>query len=71
VAVAVLPGRTLDHRASDPELIDRTPVLSTRLGPQELCLLTELAAEFNTSRSNLIRLLLVEGLLELRDCRKA
>jgi hypothetical protein len=30
-------------------------------------LLAELAAEFNTSRSNLCRRLVVQGLIELRD----
>jgi hypothetical protein len=30
-------------------------------------LLTELAAEFNTSRSNLCRRLVVQGLIALRD----
>ena len=30
-------------------------------------LLTELATEFNTSRSNLCRRLVVQGLIELRD----
>ena len=67
MTAAVLPGRVLDERASDPELIDKTPVLSARLGPAEMRLLTELAAEFNTSRSNLCRRLLVQGLIELRD----
>jgi hypothetical protein len=67
VTAAVLPGRVLDERASDPELIDKTPVLSVRLGPAEMRLLTELATEFNTSRSNLCRRLVVQGLIELRD----
>ena len=59
-----LPGRA---RASDPELIEMTPALSARLGPAEMRLLSELAAESNTSRSNLCRQLLVQGLLDLRD----
>jgi hypothetical protein len=49
----------------------RTPPLSTRLGPEEMDLLTNLAAEFNLTRSNLTRRLLVEGLLELRDRSRA
>ena len=69
--MAVLPGSVLDQRASDPDLIERTPVLSARLGPQEMRLLAELAAELNTSRSNLTRRLVVEGLLELRNRRSA
>ena len=69
--MAVLPGCVLDQRASDPDLIERTPVLSARLGPQEMRLLAELAAELNTSRSNLTRRLVVEGLLELRNRRSA
>ncbi len=67
MAAAVLPGQVLDNRASDPKLIDKTPVLSARLGPEEMRLLTELAAEFNTSRSNLCRRLVVQGLIALRD----
>ena len=67
MAAAVLPGQVLDNRASDPELIDKTPVLSARLGPEEMRLLTELAAEFKTSRSNLCRRLVVQGLIALRD----
>ena len=63
----LLPGRILDARASDPRLIEKTPVLSARLGPAEMRLLTKLAAEFNTSRSNLCRRLVVQGLIALRD----
>ena len=67
----MLPGMTLDPRAYDPVLKVKTPPLSTRLGPEEMRLLAELAAELNTSRSNLTRRLLVEGLLELRNRRLA
>ena len=67
----MLPGMTLDPRAYDPMLKAKTPPLSTRLGPKEMNLLTNLAAEFNLTRSNLTRRLLVEGLLELRDRRRA
>jgi hypothetical protein len=69
--VAVLPGCVLDQRASDPDLIERTPVLSARLGPEEMHLLAELASELKTTRSNLTRRLLVQGLLELGDRREA
>lgn len=67
MAVAELPGQVLDQRASDPVLIDKTPVLSARLGPEEMQLLADLAKEFKTSRSNLTRRLLVQGLIALRD----
>jgi hypothetical protein len=66
MTASALPGRVLDTRASDPELIEKTPVLSARLGPAEMRLLSELAAEFNTSRSNLCRRLVVQGLISLR-----
>jgi hypothetical protein len=67
VVAKLLPGRVLDSRACDPELISKTPVISTRLGPAEMDLLADMAAEFNTTRSNLCRRLVVKGLLELRD----
>ena len=67
----MLPGMTLDPRAYDPVLKAKTSPLSTRLGPEEMRLLAELAAELHTSRSNLTRRLLVEGLLELRNRRLA
>jgi hypothetical protein len=41
--------------------------LSARLGPKELRLLDLIAAQLNTSRSNLARRLLVQALIELRD----
>jgi hypothetical protein len=67
----MLPGMTLDPRAYDPVLKAKTPPLSTRLGPEETKLLTKLAAEFNLTRSNLARRLLVEGLLALRGRHRA
>ena len=63
----MLPGTTLDRRASDPELKAKTPLMVARLGPQELALLQELAEEFGMTRSNLARRLVVKGLVELRD----
>ena len=65
----MLPGMTLDPRAYDPVLKVKTPPLSTRLGPEEMDLLTKLAAEFSLTRSNLTRRLLVEGLLKLQQQR--
>lgn len=62
----MLPGMTLDARASDPVLIKKTPPIATRLGPQEMRLLAEMAVEFETTRSNLARRLLVERLVQLR-----
>ena len=67
----MLPGMTLDKQAYDLALKAKTPPLSTRLGPEETKLLTKLAAEFNLTRSNLARRLLVEGLLELRGRHRA
>lgn len=67
MTASFLPGRTLDGRASDPVLIEKTPTLTTRLGPEELQLLHALADEFETTRSNLARRLVVKGLIELRD----
>ena len=62
----MIPGMTLDQRSYDPVLKSKTPPLSTRLGPEETKLLTKLAADFNLTRSNLARRLLVEGLLQLQ-----
>ena len=65
----MIPGMTLDQRSYDPVLKSKTPPLSTRLGPEEMDLLTKLAAEFSLTRSNLTRRLLVEGLLKLQQQR--
>ena len=67
MSAAVLPGKVLDQRASDPWLIDKTPVLSARLGPKEMLLLREFADELGISRSLLARRLVVQGLIALRD----
>jgi hypothetical protein len=63
----MLPGTTLDRRSYDPTLGERSMPLSARLGPKELRLLDLIAAQLNTSRSNLARRLLVQALIELRD----
>lgn len=65
--VAVLPGEILDQRASDPLLMERTPVLSARLGPTELALLQAMALELGLTRSSLTRRLVVKGLVELQE----
>ena len=62
-------GRVLDARASDPELKERSPKVTTRLGNQELALLLELAETHGMTRSSLARRLLVKGLLELLEER--
>ncbi len=71
MTAAVLPGRVLDARASDPELVEKTPVVSTRLGPAEMDLLRDMAMQIGVTRSNLTRRLLVQALLELRNERRA
>jgi hypothetical protein len=67
----MLPGTTLDRRSYDPALGKKSMPLSARLGPTERRLLDEMAAQLNTSRSNLARRLLVQALLELRLERQA
>ena len=67
----MLPGTTLDRRSYDPALGKESMPLSARLGPTERRLLDEMAAQLNTSRSNLARRLLVQALLELRLERQA
>jgi hypothetical protein len=50
---------------------EKSMPLCARLGPEELSLLRAMAEEFDTSRSNLARRLLVQALIELRHKRWA
>ena len=61
----MLPGTTLDCRASDPVLKDKTRPMVARLGPRELELLREVAEKCGLTRSALARRLVVNALLEL------
>lgn len=60
-------GATLDDRASDPQLIEKTLPVVSRMGPAELELLKSMAERHRMTRSKLTRVLVVKGLLELQQ----
>jgi hypothetical protein len=59
----LLPGKTIDAAVASC----RVRAVSTRMGLQEMQLLADIAQEYGMTRSSLVRRLVVEQLIHLRN----